>query len=81
MNRFLRNPETMKQLMHYIISEWRKIVLVSRWVGKKVHCTVGEECYEMASDLGQHFVKSYDLHNRKWTREWSQEEISFPQSR
>lgn len=35
MNRFLRNPETMKQLMHYIISEWRKIVLVSRWAGKK----------------------------------------------
>ena len=35
LNRFLRNSETMKQLMHYIISEWRKIVLVSRWAGKK----------------------------------------------
>lgn len=35
LNRFLRNSETMKQLMHYIISEWRKIFLVSRWAGKK----------------------------------------------
>ena len=45
--RFLSNPENKKQLIHFIVNEWRKERCSVKLLGKKLYATAGEECYEI----------------------------------